>query len=215
MNNIGLIDDRRDQRETTETLLNRSLRDTGWRCISIEPFSNLDQYFSWINEHEIAGLIVDEKLNESQLSSGGNAGYDGHTLVRHIRQHIPDFPVYSITSYKDDPNLQDNIFNFENIFDRTEFQDKKDQITKIILRGCQKFTKEHQNHLSRISELSTKNAISELTEEELSEIKSIQTYLSISLIEEGEPDFHKVINQIEEKTEELAKSINSIKEKLK
>ncbi len=177
---IGIVDDRVDIRESLKRRIQLKLRELGvnWTVIDIDPFENKDAYISWIMENEIAVLILDEKLHEG-ASDKPNVDYNGSELITSLRQRLKDFPVYILTSYKDDEDLQNQFSQFEEIWDRKTFIEKaKDYIPRIIRAG-QRFLQSHQTQLARLSELSKKIAAGQATTDDKIELGTLQANLQI------------------------------------
>lgn len=178
MFNIGIVDDRKDLRETLSRLIDVSLKinHPEWSVIDVAPFDNVEDYFSWIIENDIAVLILDEKLQEIK----SNVKYNGSDLIKKIRKKLKDFPVFAITSYPEEPDLKNQFSLFDEILDRDEFTNKTDDYIFRFIRSGQRFLETHATHLLKISELSEKIAIGKGSDEEKDELKALQTLLGLS-----------------------------------
>lgn len=178
MPSIGIVDDRDNLRETITRLIDVTLKTTHqeWSVIDIAPFENIDDYLSWINDNNIAILILDEKLQEIQ----SNVSYNGSELIEKLRENLKDFPVYAITSFPDDPDLKNKFSLFDEILDRNEFTDNPDEYVLRFIRAGQRFLTTHAKHLQLISELSEKIATGVASESDKNELKALQVLLGLS-----------------------------------
>ena len=114
MSIIGIVDDRDDVRTIMLDTVELALSD-GWEAIAIPPLSSLDSYPSWISQEEIVVLLIDERLNEV-ANVNGAVDYEGHDLVDYMRQHMPEFPIFVVTSYKENaPDLDERFKDVEDI----------------------------------------------------------------------------------------------------
>lgn len=86
MNNIGLIDDRNNQRKSFMRKLNLRLEAIypDWKIIDSKPFKTPEEYRQWILENEISVLIIDERLNEESLADGTFAPDLGSEVVKNF-----------------------------------------------------------------------------------------------------------------------------------
>src|SRR5258708_32416874 len=100
---IAVIDARLDHRVTVQRHVTANLTTPGWECLAPSPLANLGDYPAWLWEHDVAVLILDERLREV----GGPAGidYEGHELVEYLRQRLPTFPMFVVTSFENDAEL--------------------------------------------------------------------------------------------------------------
>ena len=65
MPTIGVVDDRKDQRELLVGQIRHHLRNySEWEALETPPFEDINDYPSWISENNISVLILDERLHE-------------------------------------------------------------------------------------------------------------------------------------------------------
>ncbi|WP_423736527.1 hypothetical protein [Chitinophaga caseinilytica] len=212
MPTIGIIDDRKDFRETLNRRLLLSLKKhkIDFSVLDVDPFSELQDYVNWITENDIALLIVDERLQEG----GGkiNVKYNGSNLIEFLRSILPEFPVVAITSYPNDEDLQKKFPLFDEILGRTEFHNKSDEYTLRFVRYAQRFLGIYSKQLIRISELSESIAKGTASKEDVEELKSIQQYLNIPFTAYAFANREDWLKQYEGKLKELSEISNRIQE---
>ena len=180
MPTIGIIDDRKDLRDTLERKIFLSLKKQNllWAVLGISPFSEMKDYISWIRENDIGILILDERLQEVN-ETAGSVSYKGSDLIEFIRSTLQDFPVFAITGYENDEDLQNRFPLFDEILSRDKFFAKADDYTLRFTRAGQRFIDIYNDHLKRISIISSSIALGEAKKEDIEELNKIQEYLNI------------------------------------
>lgn len=215
MPKITIVDDRKDFRTTLKRkieafFIKSKLKD--WEVMDISPFQNKSEYFPWLLENDVVVLILDERLQEN-IEESESVNYKGSELIEEIRRHLKEFPVYAITNYSRDPDLQSKFPLFDEILDRDSFYSKADEYITRFIRSGQRYIQSHNKILTRISELSQKVAVGDATNEETLELKGLQEGLNLSSVEiiDREAWLHKY----QEKLDELDKLSIQIEEFLK
>ena len=215
MPKITIVDDRKDFRTTLKRkieafFIKSKLKD--WEVMDISPFQNKSEYFPWLLENDVVVLILDERLQEN-IEESESVNYKGSELIEEIRRHLKEFPVYAITNYSRDPDLQSKFPLFDEILDRDSFYSKADEYITRFIRSGQRYIQSHNKILTRISELSQKLAVGDATNEETLELRGLQEGLNLSSVEiiDREAWLHKY----REKLDELDKLSIQIEEFLK
>lgn len=215
MPKITIVDDRKDFRTTLKRkieafFIKSKLKD--WEVMDISPFQNKSEYFPWLLENDVVVLILDERLQEN-IEESESVNYKGSELIEEIRRHLKEFPVYAITNYSRDPDLQSKFPLFDEILDRNSFYSKADEYITRFIRSGQRYIQSHNKILTRISELSQKLAVGDATNEETLELRGLQEGLNLSSVEiiDREAWLHKY----QEKLDELDKLSIQIEEFLK
>lgn len=215
MPKITIVDDRKDFRTTLKRkieafFIKSKLKD--WEVMDISPFQNKSEYFPWLLENDVVVLILDERLQEN-IEESESVNYKGSELIEEIRRHLKEFPVYAITNYSRDPDLQSKFPLFDEILDRDSFYSKVDEYITRFIRSGQRYIQSHNKILTRISELSQKLAVGDATNEETLELRGLQEGLNLSSVEiiDREAWLHKY----QEKLDELDKLSIQIEEFLK
>ena len=173
MPKITIVDDRKDFRTTLKRkieafFIKSKLKD--WEVMDISPFQNKSEYFPWLLENDVVVLILDERLQEN-IEESESVNYKGSELIEEIRRHLKEFPVYAITNYSRDPDLQSKFPLFDEILDRDSFYSKADEYITRFIRSGQRYIQSHNKILTRISELSQKLAVGDATNEETLELR--------------------------------------------
>ncbi len=178
MARIAIVDDSKDQRETYKKLLTLFLKskNSQLEVIDIFPFKYFDQYYSWIIKEEIAVLIFDEKLYNDSTEGIEPVDYNGSYLVEKIRERFKDIPIFTLTNFPNDEELQKNFHQFEYILSKGDFTDKH---VDIILRACQRYLAENQKELSSFDDLTKKIALGKAEEGDVEKLKALQMKLQI------------------------------------
>jgi hypothetical protein len=210
---IGIIDDRMDFRTTLKRRIVLSLKkqNLNWDIIDIYPFEELQDYVTWIKQLDIAMLILDERLQEGNHEAK-NVNYNGSKLIEFIRQILPEFPVFAITSYPNDEDLQERFPLFDEILSRDEFFKKPDDYALRFIRSAQRYLGIYSKQLIRMSEISELIATGKANKADVDELKALQQYLNIPFTaysHANKEDWLKVYEGKIQELNELSKKIQS------
>jgi len=180
MPNIAIIDDRKDLRETLENLVTPTLP-KNWGCISLHPFLHLKEYISFLHDPDkaIAAVLLDEKLHEAASSKKENVSYSGTELARFIRKHMPEFPIYLITSFPNEIKA-DTQELFEEFFARENFLTQSGIHIKRMVRAGGRFSRSFQEELSELSDKTSLLVSGHATKADRKRINAIREKLEIS-----------------------------------
>jgi hypothetical protein len=203
MPTIAIVDDREAARESLERLIEPFLLD-GWKCKSLHPFRTLPEYVGFLldDHEEVAVLILDEKLYEAASKAKVNVDYTGTKLAGFIRKRLPDFPIYLITSYREE--LKTDAALFEELFDRTRFMGEPSLHVKRMMRAGSRFTLQFENELNELSRTTARLAEGRASKAEKKRAAAIREKLEIAF----------PIDEITTRSEwlaELSTSINTLK----
>jgi hypothetical protein len=185
MPQIGIVDDREEQRK--EIIIGIDLSDklpVEWHLSSIPPLQKINEYPSWIVEHDIAVLIVDEKLNENSIAGGYHVSYYGHDLINYLRELngiFTDFPIFVITAYDTSPELKQEESNTEFIIKRRGWTREAGIWVPRIVRAGQRYFETHTNQLEKLGRISQKLALGEASEDEIKELDAIRVSFELPL----------------------------------
>jgi len=218
MNNIGIIDDNKDQRETLKLVLSAHLEgaDSSLGVIDIFPFDTktFEEYFSWIEQNNIVFLIFDEMMHNESEGKTGPVGYRGNQLVEIIRKRFKDIPIYVITAHKGDSDLQSKFSEFEDIIGRQEFIDDGVKWVSRFIRAAQRYLAENTDELEEFQTLAKQAATGKITEEDLIKLKAIQTKLQLPH-ETSMGERKDWLDEYEARIKEIEKLKNKIKTQIK
>jgi hypothetical protein len=171
---IAIIDDREDTRTTVARLLRIGLRGESWSIVESAPFEDIREYPAWFVEHEVAAVVLDERLRES-----GIVGYEGHDLIEFIRARWPTLPLFVVTAHTDDPGLSARFGSVEQVINRVEFGKRSKEYAARLSRAAARFTQEHEENLAKLGGLARKIAEGEATPADIAEAEAIRVQLGI------------------------------------
>jgi DNA-binding NtrC family response regulator len=174
MPSIAIIDDRKGMRDTVRLNVAAEIED-GWDIIDIEPLPYLADYPSWIDEKNVAVILLDERLNDQSASN-----YQGHDLVTYIRKRLPTLPIFIITSYASDDEIQEKFKDVEEILQREDFTQYAEKYVPRFTRAGQRFVEVFENELSELSDKARKIAKGDATPEDIKRVKAIQSRMDIA-----------------------------------
>lgn len=178
---ILVVDDRKSAREHVRELLETHLPSGADVEVSDAfPLDDVEAYASYIREHDVAALLLDERLGEvGDPVTGRKTDYLGHDVIGYLRTRLPDFPVYAVTTFKTDHDLTQKAADFEDIIDRTEFQDKAQTYTSRILRAAARFQDAMDSHLQTLNTLTLKATEGRLSQEEQKALEQTRSILGL------------------------------------
>ena len=181
MPTIGVVDDRKDQRELLAGQIRHHLRNhSGWEALETPPLEDINDYPSWISENNISVLILDERLhegiNEQEVTEDATlpVEYEGHNVVDLLRDRYHSLPIWIVTAYADAPELLSRHSKVKNVLPRDEFSLNASSYVSRFVRFGTDFYQENREELERLAELSRKIARGEATEEEIREAGGLQ-----------------------------------------
>lgn len=181
MINILIVDDRADARITLRETIELHLPENAMLSVSDTfPLDNVDDYASFIREHDIAALLLDERLNEAKSPETGEfSAYLGHDVVERLRQALPEFPVYVVTTHNEDEALVVNAGDFEDIVERDLFQREPLKYIARINRAAMRFQETMKERLAELNSLTLKAAQGNLSKDEGDQLERIRTILGL------------------------------------
>lgn len=181
MINILIVDDREDARVTLRETIELGVpEEFAISIIDTFPLDDVDAYPSYIREHDIAALLLDERLTEvNSPETGKYSSYLGHDVVDRLRLALPDFPVYVVTTHNEDPVLVENAGDFEDVVERDIFQREPLKYMSRISRAAMRFQETMQRRLAELNELTLKAAEGVLSGEEQTRLNDTRTVLGL------------------------------------
>lgn len=212
MAKIAIIDDNKDQRGTYAIRLKQFLKElnSDIQVIDIFPFEKPSDYYSFIDEENIAVIIVDEKLHNDSQPDKPPVGYNGSDLVMYIRERYKYIPFFTLTNFPEDQVLQEKVNEYDYIFSKKDFTIKQ---VEIIQRACQRYLAENQKELSMYSDLTRKIASGKIEGGDIEKLKALQEKLQIPVStdltdrEEWLKEYEKQIASLEEIKSKLEKKL--------
>lgn len=231
MPRIYVIDDRDEGRIVADNIdLELGNMSDKWSAEHKQPLENLHDYLSWLNEEDVAVLVVDERLKEVPLQgSNKTVDYLGHELVDFLRNHRPDFPIFIVAGDVMVEDVKMRFRDVEGIVGRKEFNksaEKDEKGEKIeesgaekyvprMVRAGQRYLRTFETELSFLSEISSKLAQGEkVLEDDMRRAKAIQQKLVISAGISDISTKREWIDQMESLAQELEEFKNEIEQHL-
>src|SRR6185436_4101904 len=117
MNSIAVLDDRQEQRQTVMRSINLALPNN-WSCIECPLLDDYEGYADWLTLNDVCVLLADQVLNEQDAGGDLVVDYKGHQVIESIRKTFPNFPIFLISAYTDDEDLQDHLADAEDVLTR-------------------------------------------------------------------------------------------------
>ncbi len=203
MPNIAIVDDRHDPRVTLRRRIGLNLP-VEWAVIDTHPLESLSDYPAWIVEHEVATLVLDERLQEQMNDSEGHAYYDGHEVVVYLRQRLPTLPIFFVTSYPEVSEVEEQYGKVEGVFPRRDFFDSRaDKLIERLVRSGQKYVEVYERELADLAEISRRLATSTASDEDRSRADAIRSKLNIAFTGEAISDRAAWLDEMNKRLGEL------------
>lgn len=178
MPTIAIIDDRRDHRETVLRLVETFLPGDTWSVVACPPLADLQDYPAWLIEHGVATLLLDEKLQEEVEDDP--VTYEGHDLIEYLRQRHPTLPIFVVTAYQTDPDLNARFGEVEGIISRDSLAERAEEYVARFVRAGSRFWEEHEQELAQLGNVASAIARGEATETQIDQARALQAKLGLS-----------------------------------
>lgn len=223
---IAVIDDNKDARELVgsvieDALVNLEITDQ-WTVKQSAPFLRLRDYLDWINQENVGVLIIDERLGEIPDASGEAVSYRGSDLVNLVRKQYKDLPIYGVTSFPDDPSLQEHFSLFDEVIRREDFSARAHLYVNRFLRTHKNFLEANEKDLSELSSICKKIALGTASRAEKRRAEAIQTSLEIPVTtmafsgrKEWTDSYEKIILELKKTQLEVVKFLKKDQKKKK
>jgi hypothetical protein len=202
---VGVIDDRLESRTTLARMLEMNLSKVSEDLTTIDsqPLRELHDYPSWIAENDVVAIVLDERLQEQAEDAEGHVNYDGHQLVDFLRDHALDLPLYVVTAFSGDVELNQRLGQVEGIIDRTAFNGNPLAFAQRIARSGLRFFEENQRRFAEMAEAAASVAMGRASEEEVEKLRALQEALRIPLAADELSEQSRWINDISEQLRKL------------
>jgi len=185
-----------------------------WEVIDTYPLDNLEEYPMWINQGDIAVLLLDERLQESRGTQQHHITYGGHDVVSIVRSRHPTLPIFIVTENQEDDGVIEKFKDVEDVIGRTAFYRKAVEYVTRFIRSGLKFYEIHKEELAILDGFSQKMAKGEsISADEQQQAKAIRLKLSIAYDVESLSSRGQWIGRFEAEVDSL-KSITTEIEKI-
>ncbi len=204
MQNFLIVDDNLEQSETVQSNIQIELEKLGindFGVICLFPFEKFEEYFDFISSNNVCILILDEKLNDQSNKEGNTVDYLGHNLVSIIRGRFQDLPIYTITNYSNDADVQSVFSEYDQVISRKDFYNASQKYVPIMLRAAVKFVDRYSRTLSELTDLSQQIASGDKSPEKIERIKALQAAIELPLL--GFDDRQSWLNEYDQQLNEL------------
>jgi CheY-like chemotaxis protein len=198
-----IVDDNTQHSELVKENLELEFQKLGvsYNIATIFPFQTFEEYFTYISENNVCLIILDEKLNDQPDSRGNNVNYLGHNLVTILREREKDIPIYTVTNFSTNDDVQGAFQEYDHIISRRDFIEHTDKYVPMMIRASSKFVDRHSETLSELSKLSEEIASGNTSGEKYKRVLALQAALQLPLI--GFDDRLSWLNEYENQINEL------------
>ncbi|MFC1453537.1 hypothetical protein ACFLSJ_09380, partial [Verrucomicrobiota bacterium] len=151
-------------------------------------------------------------LDEQGEDVQQHVDYKGHDLVLTIRAQLPELPVFVVTSYERDEDLQAHFGDVEGILKRTDVSQDPNKHVRRMVRAGMRFVEVHERNLATLSALASKVATGSATDADIAELRSLQTMLGLNYVTQEEIDRSSALTKIEAMIDQLSALQVSVQE---
>lgn len=205
MSSIIIVDDRDDVRKTLQRRISLELKkiNSEMAVIDIAPFDNFEEYNSFILENEGSLLILDERMHENS-TNGIAVTYNGSELVEYLRVFFKELPIYSITSYHMDLDLQSRFKDFEEIISREGFYGDASSYVLRFSRSANRYFVDNQKKIEKIAIISQSIANNTADDNDILELRRVQEELNIPLSNYSFLDNNEYLKKLSNEADKLS-----------
>lgn len=209
---IGIIDDSKDYRdsfvEDFEDLdsANFKLDKEDWQVAVTAPLPDINEYPDWILENDLTAVILDEKLQN------GGVTYGGHEVLELIKGKFP-LPVFVVTEYKDDPDLETQFEKATDIIGKPEWARERTRFAGRVLSSAKDYSDVYVSKHIEMDALADKVARDEANEDEIKKLEALRDQVQLPLMKE-DATREEVLNEFESSVNLLEDLIIKAKERL-
>ncbi|MEQ1851554.1 MAG: hypothetical protein ABMA01_08175 [Chthoniobacteraceae bacterium] len=170
---LYFVDEREEARWAIAPALERFLASPEIKVVPLAPFAELSQFDVLLKEPNLGGFFIDQKMR------GGAVTYNGIELAGHLRGLHSKLPIYILTGYPPDDELNSGAYRVEDIVDKEDIEDRttdKAQILKArILRRLAVFGDVLDAREQRFHDLLVKSMKEPLTADEEKELGILES----------------------------------------
>lgn len=195
---VRLIDENEVQLGTYAAALNALLEETGVTVVPMQPLPTKEDYLPLLATGTVAGLIIDQKLED------GGFNYTGSELASYIRGVDSKLPIIILTNYKDEEyeQFEDAEKDIEYVAAKDEIRDpdsREAQVTKArLLRHLNVFADVHDSRQQRFHELLVKSLSNVLSTEETVELGLLKEDRLLLMQAAEQPEAHTLEGLLKE-----------------
>lgn len=203
MPKIGILEDRPEQRETISRAIDAIIGEP-WAIIDVPLFPDPKKIPAWLVQHDVQVLLADYFLNEQ---SGGGVvepvDYTSDIVIRHVRETMPDFPVYVMTAAPEAATVLQSAAEAEDILKRRDFTKNPRIYVKRMIRAGQRYATQFQRELAELAVLAEHIATGEATQEERDRARALQALIGLEITAKSVENRQAILEELEAKVAEL------------
>ena len=170
---IWLIDENEHEVRTSLRVLRRILPESILIKPIFPPYREKTDYHALLQDPATACIIINQRLKDT-----GIANYSGIELANYLRSIDTKVPIYILTNFIDDfHKSQGNTWIVEDVLDKRSFsgdEGRRMEITARIVSRINVFEDILGEREKRFHELLSKSFDQELSQDELTELRSLQ-----------------------------------------
>jgi hypothetical protein len=211
MSTLLLIEDREELRVSITDLLTRKLASAkGWTVLPIFPLEHLDDYPSFLAEHNISVIIADENLREKVNPETQEAvTYSGHEIAKYLQNKQIGVSIFIVTSINAIDDIEDQG-QVDYIIPRREFLGAPDVHMQRLIRAGTKYLTSREAELSELARLSSKAATSSLDAAEKIRLDALRQVFGEQVVGNT-----SMLSDVLSNAERLANEVSQILQELK
>ena len=124
---LYLVDDREEARHANSYALQTFLGSSDIKVEAIAPFPQFAQFDELLKNPNLGGFFIDHKMR-----GGATVTYNGIELAGHLRALHPKLPIYILTGYPPDDELNSGAYRVEDIVGKTEIEDRTTEKAQVL-----------------------------------------------------------------------------------
>lgn len=124
---LYLVDDKEEARWANAPLLQRLLDSPDIRVEAIAPFPKYAQFDELLKNPNLGGFFIDQKMR-----GGSSVTYNGIELAGHLRSRHAKLPIYILTGYPPDDELNSGAYRVEDIVDKEDIEDRASEKAQML-----------------------------------------------------------------------------------
>lgn len=209
---IGIIDDSKDYRDLFVEDFgdldsgNFKLDSEDWQIAVTAPLTDLNEYLDWILDNDITAVILDEKLQNAGVT------YGGHEVLDLIKSKFP-LPVFVVTEFKDDPDLETRFEKATDIIGKPEWARERTRFAGRVLSSAKDYSDVYVSKHMEMDALADKVAKNAASEDEKKRLEALRDQVHLPLTKE-DATREEILNEFETSVNLLEDLVTKAKERL-
>lgn len=192
---IYYLDDQPSQRQMLEWDL-KSLFAGNFAIEGLPLYSDKADYHKYLDDHGVAGVLVDQRLNET----GEITTYTGLDLAKYLRSLYPEMPIYLVTGFDPDEQIKGaDSGSVEAVVLKSELRTNTpaaEGFKQRFLRHVGRYQEALTARQKRFRELLGKSVRDEITPEEKAELATLEAARLLPTQAEDDAVLNKLQSQV-------------------